>query len=245
MPGLAIAALVAYLLVAVVVLVVRLHVARSVRLADAPLDGEELRHSDEAPSLDARLLTGAELARRLLDDQGLEVVHVVAADVDAYRAVTREIQLADGREARASVAAWAIAAHEVGHATQHRTGDTAWKRWWVLSGHTTWAVPVLFLLLVIELVLQSPIVAVLAGLCALVLITCALLSWRVERTATETARELLLGAGLPPDAVALATRLLRLTAAGYIAESLIDFGFIDRIVEPYRGFAVGGGGSAG
>jgi uncharacterized protein len=224
----ALAGLLVYVAAFVAVLVVRGRVRRAVRVADAPLE------------TDARLPTGGELARRLLDAQGLGPVTVVAADVDAYRALSRELQLAEGRDERASVAAWAIAAHEVGHATQHKASDPTWSRWWVLSGHGVWIGVALPALLVAQLVIPSPLPVLLALVCASVLIATTLLSRSVERDATATAHELLAGAGLPADELAWAQRLLRDTAAGYVAESLLDTGFIDRAAEPWRGEAVGG-----
>ena len=84
-----------------------------------------------------------------------------------------------------------------------------------------------------------------ALLCAFVLATSGILSWRVERAATATARELLAGSGLPEDGVLAASRLVRRTGQLYVAESVFDTGFVDRVVDPYRGPEVGGGWSGG
>ena len=68
--------------------------------------------------------TGAELARHMLDSEGLPNVAVEPADGgDHYDPEARAVRLSpenfDGR----SVTALAVAAHEVGHALQHRDGS--------------------------------------------------------------------------------------------------------------------------
>ncbi len=208
-----------YLVVLAAVVTVRTRAARALAVADEPLT-------------ERGLPTGAQLAHRFLDARGLGAVDVVAADVDAYRALTRELQLADGRDDRASVAAWTVVAHEVGHAVQHRAADPNWSRWWVLSGHGVWisvAVPVL---LVLQVVVPSPLPLILALIGAAVLVTTALLSRSVERQATTTARELLATSGLPLEKIEWANALLRHTAAAYVAESLLEVGAAGRLTEP-------------
>lgn len=215
----ALAGLLAYLATLIGVVTVRGRAARALAVADEPLAA-------------AGLPTGGQLAHRLLEARRLGAVEVVAADVDAYRALTRELQLAAGRDERASVAAWTVAAHEVGHAAQHRAADPTWSRWWVLSGHGVWISVVVPVLLLAQLVVPSPLPFLIALIGAAVLIATALLSRSVERAATATARELLAGAGLPAEHVEWASRLLRHTAAAYVAESLLGVGVADRLVEP-------------
>lgn len=215
----ALAGLAIYLVALAAVVTVRARAARALAVADEPLTGRGLP-------------TGAALAHRFLDARGLGAVEVVAADVDAYRALTRELQLAGGRDERASVAAWTVAAHEVGHAVQHRAADPNWSRWWVLSGHGVWISVAVPFLLFVQLVVPSPLPFVLAVIGAGVLVSTALLSRVVERDATATARELLAGAGLPAEQVEWASALLRRTAAAYVAESLLEVGVAGRLVEP-------------
>jgi Zn-dependent membrane protease YugP len=222
MPTVVLVAFALYVVAFVDVLVVRSLARRAVRRADRPLAGDGLP-------------TGSVLARGLLDAEGLGAVQVVDADVDAYRAASRELQLAGGRAGRVSAAAWAVAAHEAAHAGQHRAGVATWKRWWVLSGHTVWASVALPALLVVQVFVSSPVIVAASALCLLVLVSCAALSWRVERSATATARASLGASGLPADAVAEASRLLQWLGAAYIAESFIDTGFLDRVIDPLRG----------
>ena len=75
-------------------------------------------------------LTGAQIARRMLDDNGLQDVQVrlVAGSLsDHYDPRTRVVSLSEGVYDQASVSAMAIACHECGHAVQHARGYAAMK----------------------------------------------------------------------------------------------------------------------
>lgn len=67
-------------------------------------------------------LTGAEVARRMLHQHGLDNVQVTAVKgqlTDHYNPLDRTVNLSEGVYHEASVAAMAVAAHECGHAVQH------------------------------------------------------------------------------------------------------------------------------
>lgn len=75
-------------------------------------------------------LTGAQVARRMLDDNGLHDVRVqaVAGSLsDHYDPRTRVVSLSEGVYSQASVSAMAVACHECGHAVQHAQGYAAMK----------------------------------------------------------------------------------------------------------------------
>ena len=75
-------------------------------------------------------LTGAQIARRMLDDNGLQHVQVrpVAGSLsDHYDPRTQVVSLSEGVYDQASVSAMAIACHECGHAVQHARGYVAMK----------------------------------------------------------------------------------------------------------------------
>ncbi len=68
-------------------------------------------------------LTGAEVARQLLDARGLQEVAVEVTDSgDHYDPADRTVRLSAAHHARRSLAAVTVAAHEVGHAVQDATG---------------------------------------------------------------------------------------------------------------------------
>ncbi len=67
-------------------------------------------------------LTGAEVARRMLHQYGLDNVQVISTPgrlTDHYNPVDRTVNLSESVYNEASVAAMAVAAHECGHAVQH------------------------------------------------------------------------------------------------------------------------------
>ena len=70
-------------------------------------------------------LTGAQIARRMLDDNGLYDVQVQAVGgtlSDHYDPRTRVVRLSEGVYGEATVSAMAVACHECGHAVQHARG---------------------------------------------------------------------------------------------------------------------------
>lgn len=70
-------------------------------------------------------LTGAEVARKMLADNGItdvKVEHVTGKLTDHYNPQTKTLNLSDAVYASPSIAAAAVAAHECGHAVQHAKG---------------------------------------------------------------------------------------------------------------------------
>lgn len=70
-------------------------------------------------------MTGAEVAMKMLNDNGIHDVQVVPTKgmlTDFYNPVTKTVALSEGVYASRSVAAAAVAAHECGHAVQHAKG---------------------------------------------------------------------------------------------------------------------------
>lgn len=68
-------------------------------------------------------MTGAQVARQILDRNGLQSVEVLATPgelSDHYDPRTRTVNLSEPVYAASTVAAVAVAAHEVGHAIQHQ-----------------------------------------------------------------------------------------------------------------------------
>ena len=70
-------------------------------------------------------MTGADVARKMLNDHGIYDVKVVPTRgmlTDHYNPQTKTVALSEGVYASRSVAAAAVAAHECGHAVQHAHG---------------------------------------------------------------------------------------------------------------------------
>lgn len=87
------------------------------------------RNSGDRPDLQG---TGGEFARHLLDRFGLSHVNVETTDrADHYDPRSKTVRLLGKHRDGKSIAAVAIAAHEVGHAIQHAGGDRmlALRQW--------------------------------------------------------------------------------------------------------------------
>lgn len=75
-------------------------------------------------------MSGADVARRILQQEGLEGVRIEAIKgdlTDHYNPRSKKVRLSETVYYSESVAALGIAAHEVGHAVQHARGNTALK----------------------------------------------------------------------------------------------------------------------
>ncbi|MEP2936219.1 MAG: zinc metallopeptidase [Gilvibacter sp.] len=69
-------------------------------------------------------LSGAEIAQKMLDDNGIHDVQVISVKgmlTDHYNPQKKTVNLSEGVYHQRNAAAAAVAAHEVGHAVQHAT----------------------------------------------------------------------------------------------------------------------------
>lgn len=109
---------------------------------------------DRYSNVDAPMgLTGADVARRMLADHGINdvtVSHVAGKLTDHYNPQTKTLNLSDAVYGKCSIAAAAVAAHECGHAVQHAMGygplklrsalvpvvsfANSWVQWILLAG---------------------------------------------------------------------------------------------------------------
>jgi len=130
------------------------------------------QHGADRPDLPG---TGAELARHLLDEAELPGVAVeLTGDGDHYDPQARAVRLTPQHYDGRSVAAVAVAAHEVSHAVQHARGEPAFARRLALVKQLVWveraasvlmlATPLVFLLV------KSPALAILQVGAALALL---------------------------------------------------------------------------
>jgi len=94
------------------------------------------QHGADRPDLPG---TGAELARHLLDEADLQSVTVEKTDLgDHYDPEAHAVRLLPQHHDGRSVAAVAVAAHEVSHAVQHARGEPAFKRRYHLVRNLAW-----------------------------------------------------------------------------------------------------------
>ena len=171
-----------------------------------------------------RGLTGAETARQLLDSQGLYDVSVEESRgwlSDHYHPLKRALRLSREVYHGRSVAAAGIAAHEAGHAVQHRQG------YWPLRLRST-AVPAANLggwlgpgICFVGAILQTPDL-LLVGVVLFALTTLfTLITLPVEFNASARARQLLVGHGiLYQDEMEGVNKVLNAAALTYVAAAV-------------------------
>jgi len=131
------------------------------------------RHGGDRPDLPG---TGAELARHLLDEAGLGAVKVERTDGgDHYDPEGRAVRLTPPHHDGRSVAAVAVAAHEVSHAVQHARGERAFALRFDLVKNLNWidrlASGILLLAPIVFILVKAPILLVLQLVAGLLLLT--------------------------------------------------------------------------
>jgi Zn-dependent membrane protease YugP len=184
--------------------------------------------------------TGAELARHLLDEAGLRHVRVATTgEGDHYDPQTRAVRLLPQHHDGRSIAAVAVAAHEVAHAVQHAGDEPDFRRRTALAtamqpihrasqvlfialpvlGLATQAPPVVLLLLGLALALRI-------GNLALVALT---LPVELDASFGKALPVLQRGRYLHPADLPAARRVLRAAAFTYVA------GALGALVNVFRG----------
>ena len=109
--------------------------------------------------------TGGEFARHLLDEAKLRDVTVEVADGgDHYDPSERVVRLLPAHYDGRSVAAVAVAAHEVSHAIQHARGERAFVLRLDLVGQLVWvdrlATAIVVLVPIVFMLVKSPVLAI-------------------------------------------------------------------------------------
>jgi Zn-dependent membrane protease YugP len=131
------------------------------------------RHGAERQDLPG---TGGELARHLLDAGGLHGVKIeLTGDGDHYDPEERAVRLLPQHHDGRSVAAVAVAAHEVSHAVQHANGERAFTLRFEMVKNLIWidrlASGLLLLAPVVFILVKAPILLLVQIVAGLLLLT--------------------------------------------------------------------------
>jgi uncharacterized protein len=187
------------------------------------------RHAGHRPDLPG---TGGELARHLIEQAGLVDVPVeeTAPGTDHYDPISRTVRLSPDNLTGRSVTAVAVAAHEVGHAVQHRDGDpmlvTRTRMAGALSGVNRVALVILMSIPIVGLIVKSPLIAglqvlAIVGLMGSRVITHALtLPMEIDASFRRALPVLEQGGYLRGQDLADARQVLRAAAGTYVASAL-------------------------
>ena len=172
-----------------------------------------------------RGVTGAQVARMLLDRFGLSSVpvnHVAGALTDHYDPRDRTLSLSDSVYSSSSIAAIGVAAHEVGHAIQHSEGYAPLmfrNRLAPAVGLVSnMAIPLFF----VGFLMRGQFLMNLGIVLFLGAIVFHLVTLPVEYNASSRAIAILNGSGaLAPDELGGARRVLNAAAWTYVAAALM------------------------
>lgn len=190
--------------------------------------------------------TGAQLARHLLDEVGLEAVKVEPTEQgDHYDPEARVVRLSESNHDNASLTAITVAAHEVGHAVQHADGygPLQWRTRLVRSSQHFQRIGMILIALmpVALLALRLPragIILLVMGLAALssgILVHLVTLPTELDASFRRALPMLEKGGYLKPGDRPHARRILTAAALTYVAVSLmglVNFWRWMRILRP-------------
>jgi Zn-dependent membrane protease YugP len=186
------------------------------------------RHGGERPDLPG---TGGELARHLLDEAGLRDVKVeLTGDGDHYDPESRTVRLMQRHHDGRSIAAVAVAAHEVSHAVQHAREEPAFARRLSLVSNLGWidrtGTGILLLSPFVFLFVKAPILLVLQivlglGLLAIrIAVHVATLPVEFDASFGKALPVLARGRYLSSNYLPAARSVLRAAAFTYVAAAL-------------------------
>ena len=200
------------------------------------------RHGGERPDFPG---TGGELARHLLDQAGLQRVKVEPTDGgDHYDPDTQAVRLLPQHHDGRSVAAVAVAAHEVSHAIQHARGEAAFALRWRLARHLTWIeriasamvilAPVVFVFAKIPLLFALQLAAGILLFASEIVFHMVTLPVELDASFAKALPALTRGRYLAPADLPAARSVLRAAAWTYVAAALATLLNVARWFRVFR-----------
>lgn len=182
----------------------------------------------------SRGVTGAQAARRILDDNGLYDVAVVKISgnlTDNFNPKTRTVSLSDSVYGSTSVAAIGVAAHECGHAVQHATGYTPIKIRSALVPVTNFGSSAGFVILLVGMLFGSYPIAMLGVLLYSLMAVFQAVTLPVEFNASKRALATLEASGmLVGEELKMSRSVLSAAAMTYVAALVSSLATILRLL---------------
>lgn len=169
----------------------------------------------------SRGVTAAEVARMILDDNGLQhvaIAHISGDLTDNFNPKTNVVSLSDSVYSSTSVASIGVAAHECGHAIQHAQGYLPVKIRTALVPVTNFGSSAGMIILLVGLLFASYNLAMLGILLYSLMAVFQLVTLPVEYNASNRALKTLENDGiLYDDEVPAARKVLSAAALTYVA----------------------------
>lgn len=170
-------------------------------------------------------MSGAQVARRILDSQGLsqvDITQVGGSLTDHYDPRVRKMALSQDVYANQSVAAAGVAAHESGHALQHAQGYVWGSIRSALVPVASFGSMASWVLILVGIVIQAGGLIYLGVIFYAAAVLFQIVTLPVEFDASKRAlAQLETVGGLPSEQVAGARQVLTAAALTYVAAALI------------------------
>lgn len=165
--------------------------------------------------------TGAEVARTILDQNGLKNIKVVEIQgnlTDHYNPKKKVISLSSDIYHGDTIAAASVAAHECGHAIQHKDGYLFMKLRSSLVPFVNFSTKIGYLIIVIGLIFSFPKIALTGLILLLAMLLFQIVTLPVEFNASKRAKKQLTNLNLIyNDELDDSSTMLRAAALTYVA----------------------------
>lgn len=184
-------------------------------------------YSKYAKVKNSRGITGAEIARGILNNSGIYDVSiecVMGNLTDHYDPTKKVVRLSNDVYNGTSVSAIGIAAHEVGHAIQHSEQYAPVKLRTSIVGITNFSSKLLYFLIILSFVANIPALCGIAVICFLVLFFFQLVTLPVEFNASERAVKNIDNMSFSKSDISGVKKVLSSAAMTYVAAMLVSLG---------------------
>ncbi len=182
----------------------------------------------------SRNMTGSQVARKILDQNGLSSVvveHVPGNLSDHYDPTSRTLRLSDSVYSSSSVASLGVAAHECGHAIQHAKGYAPLKARHSVYPVVRFSSAASTPLIILGLIVNTPALLYLGIILFSAVVVFQLITLPVEFNASKRALAILEDNNfLDYDEVRSAKKVLSAAAMTYVASALMSIMQILRLL---------------
>ena len=166
-------------------------------------------------------ITGAEVARNILDKNGLQnikIKEVKGSLTDHYDPSKKVVNLSTDIYNGDTIAAASVAAHECGHAIQHKEGYTFLKIRSFLVPFVNFSTKIGYLVVIIGIIFSFPEIAIIGLILLLGMLLFQLITLPVEFNASSRAKKQLTNLNIVDnDELKDSTTMLRAAALTYVA----------------------------
>ena len=184
-------------------------------------------YSKYAKVQNSRMMTGADMARTILQNGGVLDVTVECIQgklSDHFDPSKKVIRLSEEVYNGMSVSAIGVAAHEAGHALQYAKKYAPMYLRSAVVGITSFSSRILYFVIILSFIIAMPILTDIAVACFVIIFLFQLITLPVEFNASRRAVQNISSAQFSEDDVRGVKRVLSSAAMTYVAAMLISLG---------------------